>query len=92
MNLYPAIDLMDGKAVRLRQGKRDDVTVYGDPLEMAKQWRDLGAKWLHVVDLDAAFDGSTKALALLEKLVSGKWDEQFIVARPGHLIRHGDFF
>ncbi len=70
MNLYPAIDLMDGKAVRLRQGKRDDVTVYGDPLDMAKQWRDLGAKWLHVVDLDAAFDGSTKALALLEKLVS----------------------
>ena len=64
MNLYPAIDLMDGKAVRLRQGKRDDVTVYGDPLDMAKQWRDLGAKWLHVVDLDAAFDGSTKALAL----------------------------
>ena len=67
MNLYPAIDLMDGKAVRLRQGKRDQVTVFGDPVDMAKQWRDLGAQWLHVVDLDAAFDGSTKALSLLEK-------------------------
>lgn len=70
MNLYPAIDLMDGKAVRLRQGKRDQVTVFGDPVDMAKQWRDLGAQWLHVVDLDAAFDGSTKALSLLEKLAA----------------------
>lgn len=69
-NLYPAIDLMDGKAVRLRQGKRDDVTVFGDPVEMAKKWQDLGADRLHVVDLDAAFDGSTRALSLLEKLAA----------------------
>ncbi|MBQ6564518.1 MAG: 1-(5-phosphoribosyl)-5-[Clostridia bacterium] len=70
MILYPAIDLMDGKAVRLRQGRRDAVTVFGDPVDMAKQWRDLGAQWLHVVDLDAAFDGSTKALLLLEKMAA----------------------
>ncbi len=68
MILYPAIDLMDGKAVRLRQGRRDDVTVFGDPVDMARQWRDLGAQWLHIVDLDAAFDGKTKALSLLERI------------------------
>ena len=68
MNLYPAIDLMDSKAVRLRQGKRDDVTVYGDPLDMAKQWRDLGAKWLHVVDLDAAFEAAHALKGVLGNL------------------------
>ncbi|MBR1684332.1 MAG: 1-(5-phosphoribosyl)-5-[Clostridia bacterium] len=70
MHLYPAIDLMGGKAVRLRQGKRDDVTVFGDPVELAKKWADQGATYLHVVDLDAAFDGSTKELPLLEKIAS----------------------
>ncbi len=69
MHLYPAIDLMDGKAVRLRQGRRDDVTVFGDPVELAKKWRDMGADCLHIVDLDAAFDGSTRALSLLESMV-----------------------
>ena len=38
MLLYPAIDMMNGKAVRLRQGKRDDVTIYGDPVEVALRW------------------------------------------------------
>jgi phosphoribosylformimino-5-aminoimidazole carboxamide ribotide isomerase len=57
MNLYPAIDIMDGRAVRLRQGRREDVTVYGTPLEMARRWAQAGARWLHVVDLDAAFEG-----------------------------------
>ncbi len=70
MNLYPAIDLMEGKAVRLKQGKRGEATVFGDPLELARKWRDLGAEYLHVVDLDAAFDGCTRELELLEKLVA----------------------
>ena len=69
MILYPAIDLLGGKAVRLRKGKRDDVTVYGDPVEIAKSLRDQGAEWLHLVDLEAAFDGETKALPLIEEIV-----------------------
>ncbi len=70
MILYPAIDLLDGKAVRLRQGKRDDVTVYGDPVELARKWRSKGAQWLHLVDLGAAFDGQTKHLPLLRDIVA----------------------
>ena len=55
MIIYPAIDLMDGQCVRLVQGVRENKTVYSDnPAEIALKWRDAGAKWLHVVDLDAA--------------------------------------
>ncbi|MBQ8655355.1 MAG: 1-(5-phosphoribosyl)-5-[Clostridia bacterium] len=70
MILYPAIDLLDGQAVRLRQGRRDDVTVYGDPVALARKWRTLGGQWLHLVDLGAAFDGQTKHLPLLKEIVS----------------------
>ena len=70
MILYPAIDLLDGKAVRLRQGKREDVTVYGDPVELARKWRSKGAEWLHLVDLGAAFDGKTQHLPLLRDIVA----------------------
>ena len=69
MILFPAIDLLGGKAVRLRKGKRDDVTVYGDPVDIAKSLRDQGAEWLHLVDLEAAFEGETHALPLIEKIV-----------------------
>jgi phosphoribosylformimino-5-aminoimidazole carboxamide ribotide isomerase len=60
MNIYPAVDILNGQAVRLRQGRKDDVTVYGLPLEMAQRWAQAGAEWLHVVDLDGAFEGSPK--------------------------------
>lgn len=69
MLLYPAIDMMNGQAVRLRQGKRDDVTVYGDPVEVALRWKALGAQWLHLVDLDAAFDGASTSLPLIARVV-----------------------
>ena len=69
MILYPAIDMLGGKAVRLRQGKRDDVTVFGDPVELAAKWRAKGAQWLHLVDLDAAFDGATTALPVIRQVV-----------------------
>ena len=69
MILYPAIDMLGGKAVRLRQGKRDDVTVFGDPVELAAKWRSKGAQWLHLVDLDAAFDGATTALPVIREVV-----------------------
>ncbi len=58
MIIIPAIDLKDGKCVRLRQGVADDIKVYSDnPVEMAKHWEQEGAEYLHVVDLDGAFQG-----------------------------------
>ena len=69
MILYPAIDLLGGRAVRLRQGRREDVTDFGDPVELAGRWRRKGAQWLHLVDLEAAFDGKTRHLPLLERIV-----------------------
>lgn len=55
MIVYPAIDIKDDRCVRLLQGRFDDVTVYGDdPVQMASKWVSLGAKWLHIVDLDGA--------------------------------------
>lgn len=70
MILYPAIDMLDGQAVRLRQGKRDDVTVFGDPVELAQKWRSKGAEWLHLVDLTAAFEGQTYHLPLIRQVVA----------------------
>ncbi|MGJ7920216.1 1-(5-phosphoribosyl)-5-[(5-phosphoribosylamino)methylideneamino]imidazole-4-carboxamide isomerase [Neobacillus sp. LXY-4] len=56
--IYPAIDMRGGKCVRLLQGDYDKETVYGDsPFEMAKQFADAGASWIHMVDLDGAKDG-----------------------------------
>jgi phosphoribosylformimino-5-aminoimidazole carboxamide ribotide isomerase len=61
MIVIPAIDLKDGKCVRLLQGRKEDVTVYSDdPASMAKHWEGLGAELLHVVDLDGAFTGEQK--------------------------------
>ncbi|PWQ99920.1 1-(5-phosphoribosyl)-5-[(5-phosphoribosylamino)methylideneamino]imidazole-4-carboxamide isomerase [Leucothrix pacifica] len=58
MLLIPAIDLKDGKCVRLRQGLMDDVTVFSDnPVDMATRWVDAGTKRLHLVDLNGAFEG-----------------------------------
>jgi phosphoribosylformimino-5-aminoimidazole carboxamide ribotide isomerase len=59
IDLYPAIDLRDGKVVRLRQGDYDDQTTYGDdPVAVALSFAQAGATWIHVVDLDAARSGS----------------------------------
>lgn len=70
--VYPAIDLRDGKVVRLKQGKGDQQTVYGDsPERVAQQWIDQGAEWLHVVNLNGAFgESTTKNQAAIEKIVS----------------------
>jgi phosphoribosylformimino-5-aminoimidazole carboxamide ribotide isomerase len=70
MKIYPAIDILDGKAVRLRRGRRAEATVYGDPLEMATKWVSKGAEWLHVVDLDGAFLGRLKNLDLLREMAA----------------------
>ncbi|NLT26613.1 MAG: bifunctional 1-(5-phosphoribosyl)-5-((5-phosphoribosylamino)methylideneamino)imidazole-4-carboxamide isomerase/phosphoribosylanthranilate isomerase PriA, partial [Microbacteriaceae bacterium] len=51
--LFPAVDIADGKAVRLVQGEADSATSYGDPVDAAADWADQGAEWIHLVDLDA---------------------------------------
>lgn len=69
MILYPAIDILGGKCVRLFQGKREAVTVfYIDPLDAAKLWEEKGAKAIHIVDLDGAFDGIQKNLDQIERI------------------------
>lgn len=60
MQIYPAIDIIDGKAVRLTQGRYDDVTVFNDnPVMAAKEWVDAGATYIHLVDLDGARYGKS---------------------------------
>jgi phosphoribosylformimino-5-aminoimidazole carboxamide ribotide isomerase len=69
--VIPAIDLKDGKCVRLRQGRMDDVTVFSDdPLETAKRWVDAGARRLHIVDLNGARAGAPVNADAIESIVS----------------------
>jgi phosphoribosylformimino-5-aminoimidazole carboxamide ribotide isomerase len=70
MKIYPAIDILGGKAVRLKQGRKSDATVYGNPLDMAEKWVGRGAEWLHVVDLDGAFQGKPKNLPVLREMAA----------------------
>ncbi|MFN3531637.1 MAG: 1-(5-phosphoribosyl)-5-[(5-phosphoribosylamino)methylideneamino]imidazole-4-carboxamide isomerase [Candidatus Brocadia sp.] len=70
MIIIPAIDLKGGKCVRLTQGKKDAETVFsGDPVDVAKSWQDQGADYLHVVDLDGAFEGVPKNLTIVEQII-----------------------
>jgi phosphoribosylformimino-5-aminoimidazole carboxamide ribotide isomerase len=69
MILLPAVDIRDGKAVRLRQGHFDDETVYADdPLEAARSFVEAGARYIHVVDLDGAREGEPANLHHLERI------------------------
>ena len=69
MRIIPAIDLKDGKCVRLLQGREDAVTVYSeDPVLTARRWESCGASLLHVVDLDGAFTGSRKNLQAVKRI------------------------
>jgi phosphoribosylformimino-5-aminoimidazole carboxamide ribotide isomerase len=71
MIIYPAIDIMGGKCVRLYQGRADQATVYADnPAEMAQKWVDEGAEFLHVVDLDGAFKGSPQNINAIREIAS----------------------
>jgi phosphoribosylformimino-5-aminoimidazole carboxamide ribotide isomerase len=70
MIVFPAIDIQGGKAVRLRRGDFDDVTVFSDdPVALARHWRDEGAQAIHVVDLDAARSGELTNLSVVEEIV-----------------------
>lgn len=69
MLIIPAIDLKDGKCVRLKQGRMDDDTVFGDdPVAMASQWVAQGARRLHLVDLNGAFDGVPVHKTVVEQI------------------------
>ena len=68
LTLLPAVDVADGKAVRLTQGEAGSETSYGDPIDAAREWVDQGAEWIHLVDLDAAF-GRGDNRALIERVV-----------------------
>jgi len=66
--LLPAVDVADGKAVRLTQGEAGSETSYGDPVDAAAEWAEAGAEWIHLVDLDAAF-GRGENRSLLKRVI-----------------------
>jgi phosphoribosylformimino-5-aminoimidazole carboxamide ribotide isomerase len=69
MLLIPAIDLKEGKCVRLRQGRMDDDTVFSNnPVEVARRWVDAGAKRIHLVDLDGAFAGKPRNAEVIKEI------------------------
>ena len=69
MDVIPAIDILDGRCVRLYQGDYQQSEVFGeDPVEVAQRWYDQGAKYLHVVDLDGAKEGKPKNLKVIEAI------------------------
>jgi len=71
LTLYPAVDIKDGRAVRLTQGRADEETVYdADPVAAAQRFADAGTPWLHVVDLDAAFTGEPRNRHLIADIVA----------------------
>lgn len=91
MLLYPAIDLMTGQVVRLKQGRASEKTVYSDdPAAVAREWEERGGDWLHIVDLDAAFGGKhanldkvraiTSAISIPVQMGGGMRDENAIAA------------
>jgi len=70
LELLPAVDVAEGKAVRLTKGEAGSETDYGDPLVAAREWIDQGAEWIHLVDLDRAFGRGTN-VAVIEEVIKG---------------------
>jgi phosphoribosylformimino-5-aminoimidazole carboxamide ribotide isomerase len=71
MIIIPAIDLKNGQAVRLSQGRMEDATIYsGDPVEVARRWEEAGARRLHIVDLDGAVSGRPRNRELVKRICS----------------------
>ncbi len=92
LTLLPAIDVVSGKAVRLTQGEAGTETVYGDPVDMAKEFAKAGATWIHLVDLDAAFGRGRntdvlknviESVSLDVELSGGIRDEEALLAALG---------
>ena len=90
MLLIPAIDLHEGKCVQLKRGLLDSVSVYSDdPASMARHWVDQGARRIHVVDLDGAFQGKPVNLHLVEKIVEAAGT---VPIQVGGGVRNQDVF
>ncbi len=70
LDIYPAIDLKEGKAVRLFKGDMQSAKVYGKALDFAKSFEDMGAKFLHIVDLDGAIAGNPQNLKYIETIIA----------------------
>jgi phosphoribosylformimino-5-aminoimidazole carboxamide ribotide isomerase len=87
VELIPAIDIKDGKCVRLKQGRMDAETVYGDPVHMADRWVQAGARRLHVVDLNGAVDGRPGNADIIHSIAEKYRD---IVIQVGGGIRDED--
>jgi phosphoribosylformimino-5-aminoimidazole carboxamide ribotide isomerase len=68
MKIYPAIDLIDGKAVRLYKGKKEEKKIYGDPVDIALKYS-ASFDFLHIIDLDGAFEGSPQHLKVVKEIV-----------------------
>lgn len=68
VEIFPAIDLKEGKVVRLYKGEMESAKIYGDATSFATKFEDMGAKWIHIVDLDGAFDGRPKNLEEISKI------------------------
>jgi phosphoribosylformimino-5-aminoimidazole carboxamide ribotide isomerase len=87
MKVYPAIDILHGRAVRLKQGRSAEATVYGDPVDMARKWRTAGAEWIHVVDLNGAFEGAPANRPMVQRILQ---DQPSLKIQLGGGIRSMD--
>jgi phosphoribosylformimino-5-aminoimidazole carboxamide ribotide isomerase len=89
MILFPAIDLKDGRCVRLRKGEMDQATVYNDdPAAQAQAFRDIGFSWLHVVDLDGAFAGESRNGDAIDAILTSVSDAMHVQVGGGIRTRH----
>ena len=71
MKIFPAIDLYDGKAVRLYKGNYDEMTVYSsNPIEIARDFVSAGAEYIHMVDLEGAKDGTTPNIDIVKQVAT----------------------
>ena len=89
LTLLPAVDVAGGQAVRLVQGAAGTETGYGDPLEAALQWQEAGARWVHLVDLDAAFGRGSNAPQLADMIARLDAAAQTAGVIPGTSGRRG---
>ena len=70
MEIIPAIDIKDGKCVRLYQGDYSQQTIFDtDPVSVALKWRSAGARWLHIIDLDGAATGKPKNISVIKQII-----------------------
>jgi phosphoribosylformimino-5-aminoimidazole carboxamide ribotide isomerase len=87
MTIYPAIDIKNGRAVRLLQGRADQETVYAaNPADVARQFQEAGSPWVHVVDLDGAFEGTPRNRDVIRSIVETGLQVQLGGGQRSHQI------